>query len=167
MIRILQCCFLLRKTQARTAPWKRETTGLHLHKCNPVHSVICSLHFTLVMQQETKQVLGCTGRSVATRPRERIPLPTHPAFPRSCLQHCLCLWAPQHKTHSDLLQQFHLMDKKRPGQPGWFSLKRRKQIGNSYWNLQVPICNRQRRQSWFLLRGQEQMQLTRKFFLCC
>lgn len=129
MIRILQCCFLLRKTQARTVPWKRETTWLHLHKCNPVHSVICSLHFTLVMQQETKQVLGSTGRSVATRPRERIPLPTHPALPRLCLQHCLCPWAPQHKTHSDLLQQFHLMDKKRPRQPGWFSLKRRKQIG--------------------------------------
>lgn len=91
--------------------------------------MICSLHFTLVLYQETKQVLGCTGKSVATRPRRRIPLPTHLAFPRSCLQQCLCLWAPQYKTHSDLLQQFHLMDKKRPRQLGWFSLKRRKQIG--------------------------------------
>lgn len=86
--------------------------------------MICSLHFTFVLQQETKQVLSCTGKSVATRPRKEIPLPTHPAFPRWCLQHCLCVWA-----HSDLLQQFHLMDKKRPRQAGWFSLKRRKQIG--------------------------------------
>lgn len=87
------------------------------------------LHFTLVLQQETKQVLGCTGKSVASRPRRSIPLPTHPAFPRSCLQQCLCLWAPQYKTPSDLLQQLPLRDKKRPRQPGWFSLKRRRPNG--------------------------------------
>lgn len=124
MFRILQCCFLLNKTQTRTVPWKRGTAWLHLHNWNPVHSVICSLHFRFVLEQETKQVLGCTGKSVATRPKKRIPLPTYSAFPRSCLQHCLCVWA-----HSDLLQQFHLMDKKKPRQPGWFSLKGGKQIG--------------------------------------
>lgn len=63
--------------------------------------------------------------------------------------------------------QFHLMDKKRPRQPGWFSLKRRNKLEKSYWNLQVPICNTQRRERWVLLRGQEQMQLHGKFFLCC
>lgn len=124
MIRILQCCFLLNKTQARTVPWKRGIPWLYLQKCKAVHSVICSLHFRFVLQAETKQVLGCAGKSVATKPRKRIPLPTHPVFPRSCLQHCLCAWV-----HSDLLQQFQLMEKKRPRQPGWFSLKRRKQIG--------------------------------------
>lgn len=127
IIRILQCCSLLKKTQASTVPWKTGTTWLHLLKCN--HSVICSLHFTLVLQQETKQVLGCTGKSVASRPRRSIPLPTHPAFPRSCLQQCLCLWAPQYKTPSDLLQHIPLRDKKRPRQPGWFSLKRRRPNG--------------------------------------
>lgn len=99
---------------------------MHLHKRNSVHSVICSLHFTLVLLQETRQVLGCTGKSVASRPRKRIPLAIHPGFRRSCLQHRLCLWAPQYKTHSHLLQ---LRYKKRPRQRGWFSLKRRKQMG--------------------------------------
>lgn len=82
---------------------------------------LCDLFLTARDQTGT----GLYWQSVATRPRKRIPLPTHPALPWSWL----CLWASQYKTHSDLLQQFHLMDKKRPRQPGWFSLKRRKQMG--------------------------------------
>lgn len=159
MIRILQCCFLCKKTQARTVPWKRETTWLHLHRCNPVHSVICSLHFTFALQQETKQVLGCTGRSAATRPREGIPLPTHPAFPRSCLQHWLCLWAPQHNST--------WRTKRDQDNQAGSALREGSKLEKSYWKLQVPICNMQKRQSWVLLRGQEQMQLHGKFSLCC
>lgn len=51
----------------------------------------------------------------------------------------LCLWAPQYKTHSDLLQQFHLMDKKRPRQPGWSALREGSKWGKPYWNLQIPL----------------------------
>lgn len=47
------------------------------------------------------------------------------------------------------------------------ALREGSKLGRSYWNLQVPICNMQRRQSWVLLRGKEQMQLHGKFFLCC
>lgn len=82
----------------------------------------------------------------------------------------LCLRAPQYKTHSDLLQQFHLMDKKRPRQPGWISLKRRKQMGktlleSSNTSCTSSTCKKQRKQSW-ALQGKEQMQLHGKF-LCC
>lgn len=93
-------------------------------------SSLCDLLLTLYICHAARDQTG-TGlywQKCSYQAKGKISLPTHPAFPRSCLQHCLCLWAPQHKTHSDL-QQFHLMDKKRPGQPGWFSFKRRKQIG--------------------------------------
>lgn len=37
--------------------------------------------------KETKQVLGCTCTSVASRPRKVILLPLHPAFVRSLLEY--------------------------------------------------------------------------------
>lgn len=134
-------------SQPGTLPWKRGTRWFYTYKCSPEYFQftlqLSFLTLTLILQQETKQVLGCTGRSVASRPRKVILLPLHPAFVRSYLQSCAQFWAPQYKVDRDLLQQFHLMPwgpehmmyKKRPEQPGWFSLKKQHQMGKSDWCL--------------------------------
>lgn len=59
-------------------------------------SSLCDLFLTLYtcLAARDQTDTGLYWRSVATRPRKRIPLPIHPALPRSCL----CLWASQYKT---------------------------------------------------------------------
>ncbi|KAJ7408333.1 rna-directed dna polymerase from mobile element jockey-like [Willisornis vidua] len=54
--------------------------------------------------QKAKRVPGCIKSSVASRARERI-LPLCSALVRSHLEYCAHLWGPQHRKHTDLLEQ--------------------------------------------------------------
>lgn len=130
-------------------------------------SSLCDLFLTLVLQQETKQVLGCTGKSGAARPREGIPLPTHPAFPDHVCSTVSAFGLPSTRLTVTSCSNSTWWTKRDQDNQAGSALREGSKLEKSYWNLQVPICNMQRRQSWVLLRGKEQMQLHGKFFLCC
>lgn len=101
--------------------------------CNP-----CFLHLHLSCSKRPNRYWGCTRRSVASRPRKAILLPLHPTFVRSYLDYVVfnfglpstrqtgtfcsnSTWCP-----GGLSTWCTRRDQR---QPGWFSLKKRKQMG--------------------------------------
>lgn len=162
--------------------WTNASQSISSSLCNS-----CFLRLHLVLQQETKQVPGCTCKSVARWPRKVILLPLHPAFARSCTHYCAQVWASQHKTDRDLLQQFHLIPwgldhknvqadvqvlyKKRLRQAGWCSLKKRKQMGKVLLVSSTTYLEDAEKaelgssQRCDVTRGNELMQLHGKSFL--
>lgn len=159
MFRILQHCSKSSKTQAGTLLWKRGTRWLHTYEYNPEYFQftlqLLFLTLTLVLQQETTQVLGCTCKSAASRPRKVILLPLHLAFVRSYLECCVQFWAPQHKTEGTFCSNSTWCP---GGLNSWCArrdqenqvgsaLRKGSKWGKSYWCLQLPIWKMQRRES--------------------
>lgn len=141
-----------------------ETTWLHLHKCNPVHS---DLFLTLHTCHGARAGTGLYWQKCSYQAKGKDSSSNPSSIPRSCLQHCLCLWFPSTRLTVTSCSNSTRWTKRDQDNQAGSALREGSKLEKSYWNLQVPICKMQRRQSWVLLRGQEQMQLHGKFFLGC